>query len=115
KMGKGFFEVKIRFGFFEFPNVPEALARCRAYGLPLDADTCTFFLGRETLVAGEHPGLKRWRIALYTWLATNALAPARYFQLPPTRVVALGTQITICPSRKREGCSQSSAYTSALR
>src|SRR6185437_1820814 len=95
KMGKGFFEVKIRFGFFEFPNVPEALARCRAYGLPLDADTCTFFLGRETLVAGEHPGLKRWRIALYTWLATNALAPARYFQLPPNRVVELGTQITI--------------------
>ncbi|HJW42286.1 MAG TPA: potassium transporter Kup [Rhizomicrobium sp.] len=95
KLGKGFFEVKIRFGFFEFPNVPQALERCRAYGLPLDADTCTFFLGRETLVAGEHPGLKRWRIALYTWLATNALAPARFFQLPPNRVVELGTQITI--------------------
>ena len=95
KLGKGFFEVKIRFGFFEFPDVPLALSRCRAYGLPLEPDTSTFFLGRETLVAGEHPGLKSWRIALYTWLATNALSPARFFQLPPNRVVELGTQITI--------------------
>jgi KUP system potassium uptake protein len=95
KLGKGFFEVKLRFGFFEFPNVPEALERTRAYGLPLDADTSTFFLGRETLVAGEHPDIKSWRIALYTWLATNALSPARFFQLPPNRVVELGTQITI--------------------
>jgi KUP system potassium uptake protein len=95
KLGKGFFEVKLRFGFFEFPNVPQALERCRAYGLPLEADTSTFFLGRETLVAGEHPDIKSWRIALYTWLATNALSPARFFQLPPNRVVELGTQITI--------------------
>jgi KUP system potassium uptake protein len=95
KLGKGFFEVKIRFGFFEFPDVPQALERCRAYGLPLDSDTSTFFLGRETLVAGAHPDIKSWRIALYTWLATNALSPARFFQLPPNRVVELGTQITI--------------------
>jgi len=95
KLGKGFFEVKLRFGFFEFPDVPQALERCRAYGLPLDSDTSTFFLGRETLVAGAHPDIKSWRIALYTWLATNALSPARFFQLPPNRVVELGTQITI--------------------
>ena len=95
KLGKGFFQVKVRFGFFEFPDVPEALKLTRTHGLAIDADTATFFLGRETLVAGEHPDIKRWRIALYTWLATNALSPARFFQLPPNRVVELGTQITI--------------------
>jgi KUP system potassium uptake protein len=95
KLGKGFYELKLRYGFFEIPNVPRALERCRALGLALDSDTSTFFLGRETLVAGEHPDLKSWRIALYTWLASNALSPARFFQLPPNRVVELGTQITI--------------------
>ena len=95
KLGKGFFEVKLRFGFFEFPDVPNALERCRALGLALDPDTSTFFLGRETLVAGAHPDLRSWRIALYMWLASNALSPARFFQLPPGRVVELGTQITI--------------------
>ena len=95
KLGKGFFEVKMHFGFFEFPDVPQMLQQCRQYGLALDPDTSTFFLGRETLVAGEHPDLKSWRIALYMWLASNALSPARFFQLPPGRVVELGTQITI--------------------
>ncbi len=95
KLGKGFFEVKLRFGFFEFPNVPEALERCRQFGLALEPDSSTFFLGRETLVAGARPDLKSWRIALYMWLASNALSPARFFQLPPNRVVELGTQITI--------------------
>jgi len=95
KLGKGFFEVKIHYGFFEIPNVPRALERCRPFGLAIEPDSSTFFLGRETLVPGEHPDLQSWRISLYTWLASNALAPARFFQLPPNRVVELGTQITI--------------------
>ena len=94
KLGKGFFEVKIRYGFFEIPNVPRALESCRACGLALEPDTSTFFLGRETWCpANIRP--ESWRIALYMWLASNALAPAGYFQLPPNRVVELGTQITI--------------------
>ena len=95
KPGKGFFEVRIHFGFFEDLDVPKALERARPFGLAIDVDTSTFFVGRETLVPGRHPGLKRWRVSLYTWLASNALAPARFFQLPPNRVVELGTQISI--------------------
>jgi KUP system potassium uptake protein len=95
KLGKGFFEVKIRFGFFETPDVPHALEEGRKLGLILDVDTSTFFLGRETLVPGDHPSLRGWRIGLYMWLASNAQSPARFFQLPPNRVVELGTQVTI--------------------
>jgi KUP system potassium uptake protein len=95
KLGKGFFEVRLRFGFFETPNVPRALEQARTRGLALDLDSSTFFLGRETLVPAEKPTLPRWRIALYMWLASNALAPARFFCLPPNRVVELGAQVTI--------------------
>jgi len=95
KPGKGFFEVRIHCGFFETPDVPRALEAARRFGLVIDVDTTTFFVGRETLVPGAHPGLGRWRIALYTWLASNALSPARFYCLPPNRVVELGTQITI--------------------
>jgi KUP system potassium uptake protein len=95
KPGKGFYEVRIHFGFFEDLDVPRALQLARPFGLALDVDSTTFFVGRETLVAGERPGLKRWRIGLYTWLASNALAPASFYRLPPNRVVELGAQITI--------------------
>ena len=95
KLGKGFFEVRVRFGFFETPDVPRALEQARAYGLALDLDSSTFFLGRETLVPSSKPTMPRWRIALYMWLASNALSPARFFRLPPNRVVELGAQVSI--------------------
>jgi len=36
----------------------------------------------------------RWRTWLYMLLASNALSPARFYHLPPGRVVELGTQVT---------------------
>jgi KUP system potassium uptake protein len=95
KLGKGFFSVRFVYGFFETPDIEEGFALARAHGLALDMDNVTFFLGRETLVPGAQPSLPRWRVALYMWLASNALSPVRFYHLPPGRVVELGTQVTI--------------------
>jgi len=95
KLGKGFFAVRIHHGFFESPDVPRALAEARPFGIAVDVETATFFIGHETLVPAEHPQLGRWRTWLYMQLASNALSPARFYHLPPNRVVELGTQITI--------------------
>ena len=95
KLGKGFYSVIVHHGFFETPDVPRALEEARRFGLALDVDTATFFIGRETLVPAEHPVLGRWRTWLYMWLASSALSPARFYHLPPNRVVELGAQVTI--------------------
>jgi KUP system potassium uptake protein len=95
KLGKGFFRVRIHHGFFETPDVPKALQAARPFGISIDVDTATFFVGRETLVPAENPSLGRWRTWLYAMLASNALAPAKFYHLPPNRVVELGTQVTI--------------------
>jgi KUP system potassium uptake protein len=95
KLGKGFYAVKIHHGFFETPDVPQALEDARRFGLALDVDTATFFIGRETLVPAEKSELGRWRNRLYRAMAGAALSPARFYHLPPNRVVELGTQITI--------------------
>jgi KUP system potassium uptake protein len=95
KLGKGFYSVIVHHGFFETPDVPRALEEARRYGLVLDMETTTFFIGRETLVPAENPVLGRWRTWLYMWLASTALSPARFYHLPPNRVVELGAQVTI--------------------
>jgi KUP system potassium uptake protein len=95
KLGKGFYNVVINHGFFEMPDVPKALEAARPFGLVLDVDTTTFFIGRETLVPAEHPVLGKWRTWLYIRLAATALSPARFYHLPPNRIVELGTQISI--------------------
>ena len=73
----------------------KALQLARPFGLAIDVDTTTFFVGRETLVPAEHPALGQWRTWLYIRLASKALSPARFYHLPPNRVVELGTQVTI--------------------
>jgi KUP system potassium uptake protein len=95
KLGKGFFRVRIHHGFFETPDVPLSLAQARPFGIVIDVDTATFFIGHETLVPAEHSELGRWRTWLYMRLASNALSPARFYHLPPNRVVELGTQVSI--------------------
>jgi KUP system potassium uptake protein len=95
KLGKGFFTVHIHHGFFETPDVPKILEEARPFGLALDIETTTFFIGHETMVPSEHPVLGRWRTWLYMWLASSALSPVRFYRLPPGRVVELGTQVSI--------------------
>ncbi|HVZ68966.1 MAG TPA: potassium transporter Kup [Rhizomicrobium sp.] len=95
KLGKGFYAMQVHHGFFETPDVPRALDEARPYGLAIDIDTATFFIGHETLVLSEHPVLGTWRTRLYMMLASGALSPARFYRLPPNRVVELGTQVSI--------------------
>jgi KUP system potassium uptake protein len=95
KLGKGFYTVRIHHGFFETPDVPQALREARRFGLAMDVDTATFFIGRETLIPAERSELGTLRNRLYRTLASAALSPARFYHLPPNRVVELGTQIAI--------------------
>jgi KUP system potassium uptake protein len=95
KLGKGFYTVRIHHGFFETPDVPQILEDARRFGVALDVDTATFFIGRETLVPAERSAMGKLRNRLYRAMASGALSPARFYHLPPNRVVELGTQIAI--------------------
>jgi KUP system potassium uptake protein len=95
KLGKGFYTIRLHYGFFETPDVPAALEDARRHGLALDPYTTTFFIGRENLVPAEHSELPRWRNWLYRHIASNLLEAARFYRLPPNRVVELGTQVSI--------------------
>lgn len=94
-LGLGFFRMTGRFGFMETPSVPKLLALAQDQGFPNDAMTTTFFLGRESLVAGPRPELPRWWKELFALLSRNAQSATAFFGLPPNRVVELGTQIAL--------------------
>jgi len=93
KLGKGFHTVELHFGFFEVSDVPRALEAARSFGLAIDIDHTTFFIGRETIVRGARPTMRLWRTKLFMAMAAAALAPARFFRLPPGRVIELGAQV----------------------
>ena len=94
-LGSGFFKVTLRYGFVEEPNVPEAMTEARARGLPIDKDDITYFLGRETLLSTDRPGMARWRERLFAIMSSNAMRATAFFRIPPERVVELGMQVEL--------------------
>ncbi len=95
KLGKGFYSVEVHYGFFQSPDVPQALEGARAYGLSIDVDTTTFFIRRETLVPARVSAMAKWRTKLFIRLYASALEAAQFYRLPPGRVVELGSQTEI--------------------
>jgi KUP system potassium uptake protein len=93
-LGHGIFDVVVRYGFMEDPDIPRALELARERGLPADDDV-TFFLGRETLIVTDAPGMAQWRERLFVLMTRNAVRATAFFRLPPERVVELGVQVEI--------------------
>ena len=96
-LGHGVFDVVVRYGFMEDPNIPAALDVARKHGLDLGGggDDVTYFLGRETLIVTETPGMAMWRERLFVLMARNAVRATAFFKLPPERVVELGVQVEL--------------------
>jgi KUP system potassium uptake protein len=89
--GEGIRRVTARYGYMEDVDVPQLLARIAVP--PMDT---TYFLGRETLIVTKRPsGMMRWRETIFASMMRNAESAARFFRLPPNRVVELGAQIEL--------------------
>jgi KUP system potassium uptake protein len=95
RLGKGFFTIAVHFGFFQTPDVAQALEGARAHGLAIDLDATTFFIRRETLIPARVSAMARWQVRLFIRLYASALDAAQFYGLPPGRVVELGSQTEI--------------------
>ena len=100
EVGIGVFELTLTYGFMEDPDVPAALLGARDHGLTFDDRDVTFFLGRETLIATNAPGMALWRERLFVIIARNAVRATAFFRLPPERVVELGVQVDYSSNTK---------------
>jgi KUP system potassium uptake protein len=89
------FRVNAHHGFAEDPRVPAVIERCRSLGLDINVDETTFFVGRETLLATDRPGMAIWRERLFARMARNARRATRFFKIPPNRVVEIGAEIEL--------------------
>ena len=78
------------------PNLPREMRRFNSPVFTYDEMETTFFLGRETIiVTRKRQRLARWRRLLFAYMLRNAASAARYFHLPPNRVIEIGAQVEI--------------------
>jgi KUP system potassium uptake protein len=99
RLEHGFVRVVVRYGFMESPDVKEVMELLRRQGVRSRPLETSYYLGRELLIPRHKPwkrgglSMNIWRKRLFAVMAKNARSAAEFFQLPPNRVVELGTQI----------------------
>jgi KUP system potassium uptake protein len=95
-LGNDCWRVQVRYGFMNRPDVMRALELCAPLGLKFDPMETSFFLSREKIVPVEGPGgMAFWRERMFAAMARNAGSVTDYFNIPPNRVVELGTRVEI--------------------
>jgi KUP system potassium uptake protein len=94
-IGKGFYSVIARYGFMDDPDIEDVLAACRVRSLLIPIEGTTFFLGRETLVASDRPGMAQWREQLFAFMSRNAMRATAFFKIPANQVFEVGAQVEL--------------------
>jgi KUP system potassium uptake protein len=95
KVEPGVYQVLLRFGFMEEPDVVAALTDMQTPRLDFDVDSATFFIGHESIIAGKAPGMHPLREQLFVILNRGADSASRFFNLPPDRIFEVGSQVEI--------------------
>ncbi len=96
ELGKGFYTIRVHYGFMDEPNVLRALAQCRVGGLRFNLMETSFIIGRERVrPRPRRTAFWRWRDRLFSLMTNNMLDATEFFRIPPNRVVELGGQIEI--------------------
>lgn len=94
-LGDSFFRIKLRFGFMEVPNIPEALALARKAGWQFEIMSTSFFVSRRSLRIAARSEMPLWQDQLFIGLASGASDATDYFRIPTGRVVEIGAQVAI--------------------
>jgi KUP system potassium uptake protein len=89
------YQVVVHYGFMEDPDAMHVLKLLGQRGLRFTLEDTTFFLGKSTIARAEHRGLFTWRREVFRWMQRNAPSAVEYFNLPPDRVIELGTQLKL--------------------
>ena len=90
-LGHGVTAVELHYGFMEKPDVAQDLHDLCG----VDSRDTTYFLGKESVVVTERPGMAMWREHLFAFIRRNATSAASYFNLPTDRVIEISTQVEL--------------------
>ncbi|MBA2624049.1 MAG: potassium transporter Kup [Acidimicrobiia bacterium] len=95
RLANGLFAATVHFGFMDEPNVPAALATIDHDDLEIDAETTSYFVGRESVLATDIEGMPAPLERLYVLLHRGADSAARFFGLPADRIFEVGAHVEI--------------------
>ena len=84
-----FSSVTLHYGYMENPDIPIDLGLGQVHG------GISYFISRNTVTAQKGVGMPFIQDMIFLFLQTNSSNPTAFFQIPPNRVLELGSQVRI--------------------
>jgi KUP system potassium uptake protein len=94
-LGDNCYQMNVRYGFKNLPDIPAALELAKGQGLEFEMMETSFFIARQTVVANPTRGMALWREHIFVTMSRHARGAADYYQIPSNRVIELGTKVEI--------------------
>jgi KUP system potassium uptake protein len=91
----GFVGIVARYGYQDDPDVPAALQLAAEQGLDIDLEHTSYYVNHVSLIPTGEAAMPRWRAKLFAVLHQNSTPAARYFRIPPDRVLEVGVYVTM--------------------
>lgn len=96
QMAPRFYRIFVYYGFKDQPNIPKALEQAyEQLNFELDMMQTSFFISRDRLIHTVGDGMAPWREKLFISMQRNTSPVSDFYQIPPNRVVEMGSQIQI--------------------
>lgn len=94
-LGHQCYQLNVYYGFKDEPDLPKVLEQASQHGMEFAMMETSFFIARQTLLPRPGGGMALWREHIFAGMFRNARSAADYYQIPPNRVIELGTQVEI--------------------
>lgn len=95
-LDKRFQRVFVYYGFKDQPDIPNALELAyKQLEVEFDMMHISFFISRDRLIHTVGDGMAPWREKLFISMQRNTSPVSDFYQIPPNRVVEMGSQIEI--------------------
>jgi KUP system potassium uptake protein len=92
----GFWQMTVRYGFVEIPDLPAALRNAKMHGCPIDLARAVFFSTRDRIVRNRRKRhLRRWQLPLFAILYRNSVRAVDLFDLPPQNFIEVSRQLEL--------------------
>jgi KUP system potassium uptake protein len=94
-LGHDCWQVVIKFGFLDDPDIPKALQHISGPQWQYDRMTTSYFLSRDIVVPTMGGEMAQWREKLFAQMHRSASGAADFLSLPSNAVVELGSKVEI--------------------
>jgi KUP system potassium uptake protein len=94
-LGHDCWQVIIKFGFLDDPDIPKALQQISSSDWQYDRMTTSYFLSRDIVVPTMGGEMAQWREKLFAQMHRSASGAADFLRLPSNAVVELGSKVEI--------------------